>query len=504
MLKAYIVPHPPIILPEIGRGEELKIAATTAAYQAVADEIAELKPDTIVLSSPHSPLYADGFFVAGGKKGKGDFSAFSAPEVKEEFLFDNELSERLCRISQEKGLATGLEPQIGGADHGVLVPLHFIRQRYRDFRLVQVGLSGLSAEAHFLFGQCIRKALEQLGRRAVFVASGDLSHVLRKDGPYGFRPEGPEFDRQIIDLLSRAAFDEVLNLSPAFCEKAAECGLRSFQILAGALDGDEVTAKRLSYEGPFGVGYAVMSFSLNNKADSKANDENRWAQPCCAEGERLSPLSGNAEGEAESALHTCFEMKHSSSQGGKAEEKEAQNSPKREACAQDITELARKSILYFLEHKALLPLPENLPQNLLTTRAGCFVSLHKGKALRGYIGTMCACQDSLAEEIIYNAVTAANEDPRFPAVRQDEVAELNISVDVLGELENISSPAELDPQRYGVYVQRGRRSGVLLPRLEGVETIEEQLDIALAKAGIAAEEDFALSRFEVRRYEENR
>lgn len=114
MLKAYIVPHPPIILPEIGRGEELKIAATTTAYQAVADEIAELKPDTIVLSSPHSPLYADGFFVAGGKMGKGDFSAFSAPEVKEEFLFDSELSERLCRISQEKGLATGLEPQIGG------------------------------------------------------------------------------------------------------------------------------------------------------------------------------------------------------------------------------------------------------------------------------------------------------------------------------------------------------------------------------------------------------
>ena len=504
MLKAYIVPHPPIILPEIGRGEELKIAATTAAYQAVADEIAELNPDTIVLSSPHSPLYADGFFVAGGKKGKGDFSAFSAPEVKEEFLLDSELSERLCHISQEKGLVTGLEPQIGGADHGVLVPLHFIRQRYRDFRLLQVGLSGLSAEAHFLFGQCIREALEQLGRRAVFVASGDLSHVLRKDGPYGFRPEGPEFDRQIVELLSRAAFDEVLNMPLVFCEKAAECGLRSFQILAGALDGDEVTAKRLSYEGPFGVGYAVMSFSLNNKADSKANDENRWTQPGCAEGERLSPLPGNAEGEAESALNTDAERERSSTQGDKAEGKEAQNSPKREACAQDITELARKSILYFLEHKALLPLPENLPQNLLTTQAGCFVSLHKGKALRGCIGTMCACQDSLAEEIIYNAVTAANEDPRFPAVRQDEVAVLDISVDVLGELEDISSPAELDPQRYGVYVQRGRRSGVLLPRLEGVETIEEQLDIALAKAGIAAEEDFALSRFEVRRYEENR
>ncbi len=503
MLKAYIVPHPPIILPEIGRGEELKIAATTAAYQAVADEIAELKPDTIVLSSPHSPLYTDGFFVAGGKKGKGDFSAFSAPEVKEEFLFDSELSERLCRISQEKGLATGLEPQIGGADHGVLVPLHFIRQRYRDFRLVQVGLSGLSAEAHFLFGQCIREALEQLGRRAVFVSSGDLSHVLRKDGPYGFRPEGPEFDRQIIDLLSRAAFDEVLNLSPAFCEKAAECGLRSFQILAGALDGDEVTAKRLSYEGPFGVGYAVMSFSLKKKAGGESADKDQCSQPDCAEVERLSSSPGKTE-EAESALPHNAERGRSFMTEHKANEEDAQNSPKCEANAQDISELARKSIVYFIEHKELLPLPENLPQNLLLTQAGCFVSLHKGKALRGCIGTMCACQNSLAEEIIYNAVTAANEDPRFPAVRQDEVAELDISVDVLGELEDISSPAELDPLRYGVYVQRGRRSGVLLPRLEGVETIEEQLDIALAKAGIAAEEDFTLSRFEVRRYEENR
>lgn len=327
--------------------------------------------------------------------------------------------------------------------------------------------------------------------------------MLRKDGPYGFRPEGPEFDRQIVDLLSRAAFDEVLNLSPAFCEKAAECGLRSFQFLAGALDGDEVTAKRLSYEGPFGVGYAVMSFSLKKKAGGESADKDQCSQPDCAEVERLSSSPGKTE-EAESALPHNAERGRSFMTEHKANEEDAQNSPKCEANAQDISELARKSIVYFIEHKELLPLPDNLPQNLLLTQAGCFVSLHKGKALRGCIGTMCACQNSLAEEIIYNAVTAAKEDPRFPAVRQDEVAELDISVDVLGELEDISSPAELDPQRYGVYVQRGRRSGVLLPCLEGVETIEEQLDIALAKAGIAAEEDFALSRFEVRRYENNR
>ena len=127
-------------------------------------------------------------------------------------------------------------------------------------------------------------------------------------------------------------------------------------------------------------------------------------------------------------------------------------------------------------------------------------TLKKDGQLRGCIGTFAPTQTTLAAEIIRNAVLAATEDPRFEPLREDELPTLQVSVDVLSEPEKVENEAQLDPKEYGVIVQQGHRRGLLLPDLEGVDTVEEQLHIAKRKAGIADTAAVDLFRFRVRRY----
>lgn len=146
-----------------------------------------------------------------------------------------------------------------------------------------------------------------------------------------------------------------------------------------------------------------------------------------------------------------------------------------------------------------IPRPDSLPKTGFP-RAGCFVSLKKNGALRGCIGTIGATMPTIEEEIIRNAVAACSEDPRFDSVTRDELDFLTISVDILGENEPVSSPDELDPAIYGVIVTAGFRRGLLLPDLEGVDTVADQLGIACRKGGISPDEPYRIERFRVTRY----
>jgi len=155
--------------------------------------------------------------------------------------------------------------------------------------------------------------------------------------------------------------------------------------------------------------------------------------------------------------------------------------------------LAWQSIKHYLEHGTQLPIPSGLSSELCG-QAGVFVSLKKNGELRGCIGTFAPTRESVAAEIIANAISAAMEDPRFWPVAADELPELIISVDILSAPERVDSLTALDPKRYGVIVKRGRRSGLLLPDLEGVDTIEDQVSIAMSKAGIDPHEQIDLYR----------
>lgn len=163
-------------------------------------------------------------------------------------------------------------------------------------------------------------------------------------------------------------------------------------------------------------------------------------------------------------------------------------------------QLARESIIYYLKNKKRLSLPDNLPPELTEKRAGVFVSLKKNGKLRGCIGTFLPTQDNIALEIIENAISAAVHDPRFSPVTLDEVEKLTISVDILSAPEEVKDISELDPKKYGIIVSHGYKKGLLLPDLEGVDTVEQQIDIARQKAGIYVNEDFKIERFEVKRY----
>ncbi len=454
----FMVPHPPLIIPEVGGGEEKKIQRTIDAYRKVAEEIGRLQPETIVLLSPHQIMYADYFHISPGQGARGDFGQFRARQASMEVSYDTEYVRALCEAADAAGLQAGtLGERERKLDHGTMVPLYFVNQYWNGYRLVRIGLSGFPLTAHYRLGKCIRETAQSLGRHTVVIASGDLSHKLKEDGPYGYQEEGPAYDGRVMDVMGRAAFGELLEFSEDFCEKAAECGHRSFTILAGAFDRTGVEAERLSYEGPFGVGYGVCAYR------PIGDDESRNFLEQYEEKERRALF---ARREREDAY----------------------------------VRLARYTIETFVKTGTLPQMPGGLPEELYQNRAGAFVSLKEDGRLRGCIGTIQAVRDSLAEEIMHNAVSACSADPRFDPVEDWEVERLTISVDVLGETEKISSPEELDVTRYGVIVTRGKKRGLLLPNLEGVDTIEQQIAIAKQKAGIREHESVELGRFEVIRH----
>lgn len=453
-----MVPHPPLIIPEIGRGEEKKIQDTIDAYHEVGRRIGALRPDTIVLISPHQIMYADYFHISPGKSGKGDFGQFRAGQVEMKVTYDTEFAENLGKLAEAGEIPAGtLGERDRRLDHGTMVPLYFVNPYWTGYKLVRVGLSGLALTMHYELGQRIKETAEVLGRNTVVIASGDLSHRLSAAGPYGYKEEGPEYDRRIMDVMGSGDFGKLLEFPEDFCEKAGECGHRSFTMMAGALDRTGVGAERLSYEGPFGVGYGICAYEICGK-DLTRNLKDRY------------------------------------------EEKEKRRIMERRAKEDAYVQLARRTIEEYVRTGRRIAVPEGLPKEMYENRAGVFVSIKKEGRLRGCIGTIQAVRGSIAEEVIENAVSASSKDPRFSPIEPKELDTLSISVDVLGDTEEIESSDQLDVRRYGVVVTKGYRRGLLLPNLDGVDTVEEQIAIAKQKAGIKEQEEVRLERFEVIRH----
>ena len=158
----FMVPHPPMIVPDIGRGSEKEIQDTIDAYERVADEVASLRPETIVILSPHSVMYADYFHLSPGSKAEGSFASFGAPQVRFSESYDEELVNAICSLADEESFPAGtMGEKDPGLDHGTMVPLWFIRRRYEEGKIVRIGLSGLPLTDHYRLGQLIKKASEE-------------------------------------------------------------------------------------------------------------------------------------------------------------------------------------------------------------------------------------------------------------------------------------------------------------------------------------------------------
>ena len=244
IVAAYVVPHPPLIVPAVGHGQERAIQATVDAYEEVARRIAAHEPDTIVVVSPHAPLYYDCFHISTGDAAHGDMGRFDAWEAAMNVPYDPSFAAAVSACARARGVPIcGSGMRDGELDHATFVPLHFVNERYAGYRLVRVGLSGLTPADHREVGRCVAEAACDLDRTCVLVASGDLSHKLKEDGPYGFAPEGPVFDRTVTGLFDEGDLEGLFSIDAAFREAAAECGLGSFQIMAGALDGVDFAAR---------------------------------------------------------------------------------------------------------------------------------------------------------------------------------------------------------------------------------------------------------------------
>ncbi len=164
-----------------------------------------------------------------------------------------------------------------------------------------------------------------------------------------------------------------------------------------------------------------------------------------------------------------------------------------------LVKLAKDTIEQYIRNRKIIGPPDD-PVPEMNAKAGVFVSIKKKGELRGCIGTFQSTTENVATEIIQNAISSATQDPRFPPVSKSELGDLEYSVDVLTEPEKVKSKKDLDPKKYGVIVKSGDRKGLLLPDLEGVDTVDEQVSIASMKAGIYLGEDIEFYRFEVKRY----
>lgn len=464
---SYILPHPPIIIEEIGKRDIEKCKNTQEAMKTVAQEIKEIEPDTIIVVTPHGTVFSDAVTInyfedLYGNLGNFGYSNITIQKKNNislvEEIYAESRSENISIAKLDKDLCNRFGIK-GELDHGVIVPLYYINEIYKNFNLVHINYGGLSSAEHYKFGTAIRKACENFNEKIVFIASGDLSHKLSNKGPYSYAEEGPIFDKRLIELLKSKKTTKLINMDSDLQKKAGECGKRSIDTLLGSLDGYDYAIDVLSYEGPFGVGYGVVSFK------SFVKDVDRKLYSSIVDKKREINL--------------------------KKKENEDQ-----------YVKLARKAIEKYVRNKKRIDLQGlDLPVEMKNNRAGTFVSIKNESGLRGCIGTTgTGVTKNIANEIVRNSIEAATKDPRFPAIEPWELDDLIITVDILHESEPIEDKKELNPNTYGIIVSSGHKRGLLLPNLDGIESVDQQINIALKKAGILKNEDYTVEKFKVTRH----
>jgi aromatic ring-opening dioxygenase LigB subunit len=260
---ACIAPHPPVIVPEVGRGREAETAATIEAMRRVAREFAERRPDTALVVSPHGPIRYEAMGLLTAPDVGGTFAEWGAGSVSLHFQNDMELAESIREEASAAKLPVAPLAHWGrGLDWGCTVPLYYLRSALEGVRLLPMTISFLEPDRHYEFGLAVARAVETLHRRVVFVCSADLSHALTADAPNGYDPAGHLFDEKYCRAVAEWDVNWVLTADHSFRRHAAEDAIPQTSMLMGALSGCRVLPRVFSYEGPFGVGYMVAGIDI--------------------------------------------------------------------------------------------------------------------------------------------------------------------------------------------------------------------------------------------------
>jgi len=447
-----IAPHPPIMVPEVGREAISQVRGSIDAMAELTRRIIYSGAETIVIISPHAPLSPDAFVAYHSKPLHGDFANFRAAATTVEFPLDEELLAAIANAAAGENYEV---PALANynLDHGTAVPLYFLDRNGWRGRVVALGYSFLGNEDHLKFGECIRSAAESIGRPVAFVASGDLSHRLKPEAPAGYNPSAHFFDEQVVEALTRDTPTQIIDIDQDLRRAAGECGYRSMLVALGLAQALPRACEVLHYEAPFGVGYLVAQMT-NVKA-------------------------------------------------GGVKEVHSEVVATKPSVEENLPSLARRAVETFARTGKQIAVPQNAAE-ILGARAACFVSIKTREGnLRGCIGTIEPLKETLGEELVANAISAATRDPRFAPVTENELPNLKYSVDIMAAPEPATF-ADLDPAVYGVIVEdeSGSFRGLLLPDIDGVDTAEQQVNIAARKAGIAPGAPLKLSRFRVDRFRE--
>ena len=255
-----ICPHPPILIPTIGKDNIKQIKNTVEAMKRLEEELYASKPEVIIVISPHGEIIPDAFCLNLNAEYKATFEEFGDFTTKLEFKGNPLLSLKIKeRVEDNLPIVLSSCEKL---DHGSAVPLFYLTKHLKDIEIIPVYYCFLDFNSHFQFGQLLKKEIAKSDRRIAVIASGDLSHSLTKKSPAGYSPKGAEFDQQLMDLLKKKDIPGILEMKPKFIEEAAECGFRSISILLGIIEEYKFDVDILSYEGPFGVGYMVANIKL--------------------------------------------------------------------------------------------------------------------------------------------------------------------------------------------------------------------------------------------------
>lgn len=493
-LNVFFVPHPPIILEEIGGDERAKAKCTIEGMVMLGKKVAKLKPETIIFLTPHGNSFSNGTCLLGEPELKGDFSQFGHNEITFNKKVNTELTDMIFNCFEEKDfVSVMMNHELAKSyniktklDHGVMVPMYFIDQFYTNYNIVHITPGQTPLEENYFIGKLIKDMVDEYTfdnpTKVLLVCSGDLSHALLDSGPYSFNENGPVFDLMMREAIETKAPLKLLKLGNKCIEGAAQCGLRSYLMGFGYFDGLEYESKVISYEGPYGVGYLTGFLEIDK------------GPVCNHEKDQRGEVKGGSKLSYIETIQEIINNRYN----------------QRIAKEDDYIKLARKTIEHYVRTSKKFDINEAIKhgtkfsEGFLTEaghmKAGAFVSLHKDDKLRGCIGTTQSTNPNLIDEIIFNAISACSSDPRFHQVEEDELKDLEISVDILKPFEPIDSMNELHIKKYGVIVEQGYKRGLLLPNLDGVDNVYEQVSIAKQKAGIVSGE-VKLYRFEVERHE---
>lgn len=258
---AGITPHPPILIPTIGKGNLKKIKKTALALEQMEADLYATQPEVILLISPHGSYFSNAFTINCCPKFHIDMREFGDLATKHEFAGDPEMCYHLRTATKKEQLPAVMisEPTI---DHGSAVPLYCLAKKMPQVKIVILGFSELSRKEHLNFGKLIQEEVIRTNKRVAIIASGDLSHALSTDAPAGFNPDGKKFDNRLRELFMSKNLSGLTQLDEKLTENAAECGYRSFLILAGILQKTNYNYHEISYEAPFGVGYLTAEFVI--------------------------------------------------------------------------------------------------------------------------------------------------------------------------------------------------------------------------------------------------